>query len=117
MRAGPVYSRAAECVATDVPNDAAMNASSPPEAAAMICEHMNDDHADAVAGYARRFAKLEGVIAARMAGIDAHGMDLDVDAGGQTVRARIAFERPLRDASDARATLIAMARPDAEPAT
>ncbi len=100
-----------------MPNGAAMSLSFPPQAAAMICEHMNDDHADAVAGYARRFAKLEGVVAARMAGIDAHGMDLDVDAGGETVRARIAFERPLRDADEARDTLIAMARSDAEGAT
>ena len=81
-----------------------------PDAAAAICRHMNDDHADAIVAYARHFAHLEGVVSARMSGIDPHGMDIDAATDGATVAARVLFDHPLADARDARTTLIAMAR-------
>jgi putative heme iron utilization protein len=75
-----------------------------------ICKHMNDDHADAIAAYARTFAKLPDVVGARMLAIDSEGMDLAVEVGGDRVTTRIAFDHVLVDPGDARETLIEMAR-------
>lgn len=68
-----------------------------------IVSHMNEDHADAVQLYA---AKLLGLAGSdwRMTGIDAEGIDLR--QGGQV--ARLAFEGPLGDASEARKVLVAL---------
>jgi putative heme iron utilization protein len=81
-----------------------------PEVVAQICTHMNDDHADSLALYAKVFGKCERVAAARLRMFDANGMDLDVDTGDGERRARIAFDHVVLDADDARMTLIAMAR-------
>ncbi len=67
--------------------------------------HMNADHSDAVALYARHFAKApEG--AWTVTGIDADGLDLML---GDDVR-RVFFAEPLRAAEDLRRTLAEMAR-------
>lgn len=68
-------------------------------------EHMNDDHADAVANYARYLAKARGDEGWVMTGIDADGFDL---AAGDRVL-RIFFDTPLADAPDMHKTLVAMA--------
>ncbi len=81
-----------------------------PEVVAQICAHMNDDHADSLALYAKVFGKCEGVAAARLRAFDANGMDLEVDTAQGERPTRIAFDHAVRDADDARATLIAMAR-------
>ncbi len=81
-----------------------------PDAAASICKHMNDDHADAVAGYARIYGKIANVQAAEIVALDSHGMELHVDSGSDRVRAHIPFDHVLRDTNDARTTLIEMAR-------
>jgi putative heme iron utilization protein len=80
------------------------------DAAAAICTHMNDDHADAIAGYARTFGGLVDVAEARIARLDADGMDLEVQTPAGTQLTHIAFDHVLVDGADARATLIAMAR-------
>lgn len=80
------------------------------ESIASICEHMNDDHADALITYARVFGKLSDVSAARMTGMDATGLDLEVETPSGSQPARIAFDHTLEDADDAQATLIRMAR-------
>jgi heme iron utilization protein len=74
------------------------------EAEAEICDHMNDTHVDAVQLYARKLLGLPGE-GWRMTGIDPEGLDLRL---GGTV-ARLAFDAPVRDASDARAALAALA--------
>jgi putative heme iron utilization protein len=75
------------------------------EAQVEIVEHMNADHADAVAAYARRLLgrDAEGW---RMTGIDPDGIDLR--CGDET--ARIDFPAPVLTAQKARAALVAMAR-------
>ena len=72
---------------------------------AEILAHMNEDHGDAVALYARKLLGLEGE-GWRMTGIDPEGIDLR--AGGRT--ARLAFERPLGGPGEARPALVALAR-------
>jgi putative heme iron utilization protein len=79
-------------------------------AIATICEHMNDDHADAIAGYARVFGNIGDALGARMTGLDASGMDLEVETAAGPRTARIAFDHTLQDADDAHQTLIRMAR-------
>ncbi len=80
------------------------------EAAAAICRHMNDDHADAIAAYARSYANIPVVKAAEMIALDGQAMELGVDTGAGRIIARITFDHVLADAGDARDTLIAMAR-------
>ena len=75
-----------------------------------IVTHMNEDHADAVLGYVHRFAALPSAEAASLVSIDASDMIIRATTNGSTEIVRIAFDHPLRDADDARDTLIAMAR-------
>lgn len=84
-----------------------------PEAAAAICRHMNDDHADAIAGYARTFGGVDDVSAAEMLSLDAAAMELGVERPSGKVVCRIVFDHPLTDSADARDTLIAMAKQSA----
>ncbi|MGK7907917.1 MAG: DUF2470 domain-containing protein [Synechococcus sp.] len=75
-----------------------------------ICQHMNDDHAEAVALYAQVYGGLANVKSAQMKAIDPQGMDLMADVDGAETAVRIAFERDLADSEDAHQTLIAMVR-------
>jgi heme iron utilization protein len=70
-----------------------------------IIEHMNSDHADAVALYATRLAGCEPG-AWRMVGIDPGGCDLL----HRTNVARIDFPEPVHTPGQARAALVALAK-------
>ncbi len=71
-----------------------------------IVEHMNADHADALQLYVEhRFGSGEGD-GWEMTGIDPEGIDLR--RGGSW--RRIDFDRPVRDAENARAALVSLAR-------
>ena len=87
-----------------------------PQVVAEICQHMNDDHADSVATYARVFGGCTGVRSARIAKLDAEGMELDVDTDERSATVHIAFDHALQDVGDARRTLVAMAQ-RAQPAS
>ncbi len=75
-----------------------------------ICQHMNDDHADAVALYAKVFGQLADTIQAEMRSIDNDGMTLQVQRPSETVDIRIQFDHSLQDSEDAHHTLIAMVK-------
>ncbi|USR89336.1 DUF2470 domain-containing protein [Phormidium yuhuli AB48] len=84
-----------------------------------ICKHMNDDHANAVLAYAQVYGDRQDAEAAEMLAIDPEGMDLSVQAKGETLNLRILFDHQLQDSEDAHQTLIAMvkqARSGAKPA-
>ncbi len=68
-----------------------------------IVQHMNEDHADAVALYASGLLQLKGANW-RLTGVDREGIDLR--AGGSV--ARLAFPEPVVDASGARKALVAL---------
>jgi putative heme iron utilization protein len=87
-------------------NDTAL----PPEQIAAMIAHMNDDHADSVLGYVHRFAALPEATAATLVSLDANGMLVHAMVDGAPQPVAIAFDHTLRDAADARDTLIAMAR-------
>lgn len=80
-----------------------------PERAAEICDHMNEDHAGAIATYARVNGQLPNVESARMHSLDERGMNLDVSTATGSESIRIDFDHVLNDVDDARDTLIAMA--------
>jgi putative heme iron utilization protein len=75
-----------------------------------ICEHMNQDHADAIVLYARAFGGVANANAAEMLKIDAQGMDLSVQDNGATISLHIAFDHTLADAEDAHRTLVDLVR-------
>jgi putative heme iron utilization protein len=81
-----------------------------PEISDRICKHMNEDHADAVAMYAKVFGGTAEALAAQMLKIDAQGMDLLVQTEQATLPVRIAFDHELQDSEDAHHTLIEMVK-------
>ena len=81
-----------------------------PEVSQRICQHMNEDHADAIAIYAQVYGNTPQATAAVMQAIDPEGMDLLAEVEGQSAPIRIAFDHVLQDSEDAHQTLIAMVR-------
>lgn len=81
-----------------------------PEVSDRICKHMNEDHADAVAVYAKVFGDVPQATAAEMLKIDAQGMDLSAQVEGSAIPVRVMFDHELVDSEDAHQTLIAMIR-------
>ena len=75
------------------------------EAEQRAVDHMNDDHLDAIANYARYFAKSQGG-GWVMTGIDVDGFDI---AAGDESR-RVFFASPLKDAQEMRMALVEMAK-------
>lgn len=69
-----------------------------------IVRHMNDDHADAVTGYATALLGLAGE-GWTMTGIDPEGVDL----GRENDIARLDFDRPVNDSNAARKALVELA--------
>lgn len=78
-----------------------------PAVSARICNHMNEDHADALVLYVQAYG---GVTAssAQMVAIDPEGMDLNAEVNGESVPVRIKFAQELTSAEDAHQVLIAM---------
>ena len=71
---------------------------------ARICQHMNDDHAEAVVAYARHYGGVKAPTTARMLAVTPIDMELDVDGSSL----RIPFDHTLSDSEDAHRTLVAM---------
>lgn len=86
-----------------------------PEAIADIVAHMNEDHGDAIADYARHYGGIARVESARIRDFDAHTMRIVATVAGVAHECSIDFEHALGDTDDARAVLIAMARASAMP--
>ncbi len=73
---------------------------------ARICQHMNNDHAEAVLAYARHYGGLRAAAEARMLKVRPEAMELEVDGTWVSV----AFDHTLSDSEDAHRTLVAMLR-------
>lgn len=80
------------------------------EISSRICNHMNEDHADAIVLYAQAFGNVTNATAAQMLSIDAEGMDLTAQVNEEPVPVRIPFDHTLADSEDAHQTLIAMVK-------
>jgi putative heme iron utilization protein len=79
------------------------------DVAASIVEHMNRDHSDALAAYARHFAG-EAADEATMVAVDRLGFKLRLRHGDRLHSVRIAFSREVTTAQQSREVLIAMLR-------
>lgn len=75
-----------------------------------ICKHMNEDHAEAIALYAKVYGNQPETEAAQMVSIDAQGMNLSIQIQEKNDTVRIEFDHILTDSEDAHQTLIAMVR-------
>ena len=73
-----------------------------------ICKHMNEDHAEAVALYAKTFGNSPETESAIMESIDPKGMNLSAQIKGKSIPVRIEFDHVLQDSEDAHHTLIDM---------
>lgn len=73
-----------------------------------ICQHMNQDHASAIALYAQVYGNAPETETAIMQSIDPQGMNILAQIAGSTVPVRVEFDHPLKDAEDAHHTLVAM---------
>ncbi|HEY0157134.1 MAG TPA: DUF2470 domain-containing protein [Thermoanaerobaculia bacterium] len=79
------------------------------DSAAMIIEHMNADHADALRGITRHFGGLEAE-EATMVSCDRLGFVVRARTAEGMKGARIQFPEPVRSREDARRVLVAMTR-------
>ncbi|MDJ0535375.1 MAG: DUF2470 domain-containing protein [Xenococcaceae cyanobacterium MO_207.B15] len=75
-----------------------------------ICQHMNEDHGEVIALYAKVFGNSPETETAQMVSIDPEGMNLTAQVKGETIPIRISFDHTLADAEDAHQTLITMVR-------
>ncbi|MGF1536463.1 MAG: DUF2470 domain-containing protein [Elainellaceae cyanobacterium] len=74
-----------------------------------ICNHMNEDHADAVLLYAKANG-VDDAIAAQLTKVEPQSMSLLVQTEEKTLPLQIAFDHELEDSEDAHQTLIAMVK-------
>ncbi|MFB6275217.1 MAG: DUF2470 domain-containing protein [Halothece sp.] len=73
-----------------------------------ICQHMNEDHRDAVLLYAQTFGNTPQAESATLNSVDSEGMNLSATVEGNEVPLRITFDHSLQDSEDAHYTLIDM---------
>jgi len=73
-----------------------------------ICKHMNEDHREAIALYARVYGNALQAETATMNSIDPQGMNILAQIGEEEVPVRVEFDHTLKDAEDAHHTLVAM---------
>ena len=73
-----------------------------------ICKHMNEDHSETIALYAKAFGNKPETETATMESIDPQGMNISAQIAGETIPVRVEFDHTLKDAEDAHHTLVAM---------
>lgn len=81
-----------------------------PEISDRICQHMNEDHHDAIVLYAKVFGEIPETDTAYLESIDQEGMNLRVTTKEKTIPIRITFDHYVHDAEDAHRTLIEMVK-------
>ena len=74
------------------------------ETSIRICNHMNNDHEDAVHAYAKYYGKIKTFKSAKMISLTPESIQLKID--NQTLE--IEFDHILQDCSDAHKTLVKM---------
>jgi putative heme iron utilization protein len=79
------------------------------EDADRISKHMNAEHEDDLLLFAQVYGGEAGATAARMTGIDAEGIDLEVTLAEGEKELRIDFDTPIHTPEDAHRALVDMA--------
>ncbi len=85
-----------------------MSESITPSISERICKHMNEDHSEAIALYAKAFGNQPQTEIATLESIDPQGMNISAQIAGETVPVRVEFDHTLKNAEDAHHTLVAM---------
>lgn len=80
-----------------------------PHARAII-DHMNADHADALADYCRAFSKAKDTTAATMTGVDRYGFEMSAVTARGPRPIRLAFPTPIRTPEEARREMVALVK-------
>ncbi len=75
----------------------------------MICNHMNEDHRDALRLYASAFAQVEAE-AAEMIHVDSEGFDMIAITEGRHKHLRLAFSNRVTTTDEVRAEMVEMVR-------
>lgn len=75
-----------------------------------ICDHMNQDHGDAVLGFVRQLADQKDALSAEMIGIDGDGMRFTAHTLHGDERLMLPFQPPLTHPDEVRARLVTMAQ-------
>ena len=81
-----------------------------PDVVAQIARHMNDDHAEDNVLIVRGLGGADAATAARMAGMDADGMDFAAAVNGVEVPIRIPFRERLTERQQVRSEAVRMYR-------
>jgi len=81
-----------------------------PSISRRICQHMNDDHHEALIQYAKRYGGIINPCKAQMIDLNPIAMTLEVD--GEIIE--IAFDHTLIDSLDAHRSLVSMIKETSE---
>jgi len=79
-------------------------------AAKGILDHMNADHADALVLYARAFTRATEAEQVSMSAVDRYGFEMSVETENGPRPARLAFDAPIENATEARQALVALVK-------
>ena len=82
----------------------------PPDVAAGIVEHMNDDHADAVLAIARAQGGVPDATSARLLGITPQALEIEVSRAGGESRTVVEVDPPIAPLDTVRTRLVEMTR-------
>ena len=80
------------------------------DAADGIVAHMNDDHRDAMVTMCKALSKATDTTEAAMTGVDRYGFEMSATTGVGPRPVRLAFERPVKDAGEARTAIVALVK-------
>ena len=82
----------------------------------MICDHMNEDHRDALIAYAAAFAETKAD-SAEMIAVDSYGFDMIAIRGADHKHIRIDFSSPVATTDEVRAAMVDLVRRARQAAT
>ena len=74
------------------------------ESSSRICNHMNQDHQDAVNAYAKYYGKVKKFKSAKMISLSPESIELKIDDQNLEIK----FDHILKDCADAHKTLVRM---------
>ncbi len=71
-----------------------------------VIDHMNEDHADALALYCRVFSRATDTKAATMTGVDRYGFEMSAETARGPRPIRLAFPSPIASSEEARRAMV-----------
>jgi len=75
-----------------------------------IIQHMNEDHADAMAEYCRAFSRAQEFSEVKMTGVDRYGFEMSVNTSTGWRPVRLGFDTPVSTSQEVRAAMVSLVR-------